>query len=92
VRLRLVVFVAGGTGALGRHLIPALITDGHQVTASTRSAGAITYDRHGHVVNVLALDIADGVVQAVRCVVNPDKLRHLGPVSELARRPRPGKR
>jgi 2-alkyl-3-oxoalkanoate reductase len=32
------VFVAGGTGAIGRHLIPALIADGHQVTASSRSA------------------------------------------------------
>ena len=32
-------FVAGGTGVIGRHLIPALIADGHQVTASTRSAG-----------------------------------------------------
>jgi 2-alkyl-3-oxoalkanoate reductase len=32
------VFVAGGTGAIGRHLIPALIADGHQVTASARSA------------------------------------------------------
>ena len=29
------VFVAGGTGAIGRYLIPALIEDGHQVTAST---------------------------------------------------------
>lgn len=33
------VFVAGGTGAIGRYLIPALIADGHQVTASTRSGG-----------------------------------------------------
>jgi 2-alkyl-3-oxoalkanoate reductase len=33
------VFVAGGTGAVGRHLIPALVADGHQVTASTRSPG-----------------------------------------------------
>jgi nucleoside-diphosphate-sugar epimerase len=33
------VFVAGGTGAIGRALVPALITGGHQVTASTRSAG-----------------------------------------------------
>src|SRR5579859_4090753 len=32
------VFVAGGTGAMGRYLIPALIADGHQVTASTRVA------------------------------------------------------
>ena len=30
------VFVAGGTGAIGRYLISALIEDGHQVTASTR--------------------------------------------------------
>jgi hypothetical protein len=27
------------------------------------------------------------VVQAIRAVVNPDKLRHLGPVSDLARLP-----
>jgi 2-alkyl-3-oxoalkanoate reductase len=33
------VFVAGGTGALGRALVPALITAGHQVTATTRTAG-----------------------------------------------------
>jgi nucleoside-diphosphate-sugar epimerase len=32
------VFVAGGTGAIGRQLIPALIAEGHHVTASTRSA------------------------------------------------------
>lgn len=32
------VFVAGGTGAMGRYLIPALIADGHRVTASTRAA------------------------------------------------------
>jgi hypothetical protein len=51
--------------------------------------GAVTYDRDGHVVNVFALDIADDVVQAIRCVVNPDKLRHLGGVSELARKPPP---
>ena len=35
--------------------------------------------------HVFALDIADGEVQAIRCVVNPDKLRHLGQVSDLAR-------
>lgn len=46
--------------------------------------GAVTYDRDGRVVNVFALDIADGVVQTIHCVVNPDKLHHLGPVSDVA--------
>ena len=35
-------------------------------------------------VNVFELDIAEGTVQAIRSVVNPDKLRHLGPVSDVA--------
>jgi nucleoside-diphosphate-sugar epimerase len=33
------VFVAGATGAVGRPLLPRLVAAGHQVTASTRSAG-----------------------------------------------------
>jgi len=49
--------------------------------------GAVTYDAQGLVVNVFALEIADGVVQAIRSVVNPDKLGHIGPVSDVARLP-----
>jgi RNA polymerase sigma-70 factor (ECF subfamily) len=30
---------------------------------------------------VLTFDVADGCIQAIRSVVNPDKLRHIGPVS-----------
>jgi RNA polymerase sigma-70 factor (ECF subfamily) len=52
--------------------------------------GAVSYDAEGRVVNVFALDIADGLVQAIRSVVNPDKLRHLGPVSDVALRGVPG--
>jgi RNA polymerase sigma-70 factor (TIGR02957 family) len=48
--------------------------------------GAVSYDAQGRVIAVLALDVADGMVQAVRSVVNPDKLGHLGPVSDLALR------
>ncbi len=48
--------------------------------------GGVAYDPEGLVISVLALDVADGMVQAVRSVVNPDKLRHLGPVSDLALR------
>jgi ketosteroid isomerase-like protein len=49
--------------------------------------GAIAYDGGHRVVAVFALDIAGGRVQAIRAIVNPDKLRHLGPVSDLALRP-----
>jgi RNA polymerase sigma-70 factor (ECF subfamily) len=49
--------------------------------------GAVLYDAEGRVVSVVELDVADGVVQAMHSVVNPDKLGHLGPVSDLARLP-----
>jgi NAD(P)-dependent dehydrogenase (short-subunit alcohol dehydrogenase family) len=32
------VFVAGGTGAIGRVLVPMLVAEGHRVVAMTRSA------------------------------------------------------
>jgi nucleoside-diphosphate-sugar epimerase len=35
------VFVAGGTGAIGRRLVPQLVARGHQVTATTTSAGKL---------------------------------------------------
>ncbi|MGH3367137.1 MAG: RNA polymerase sigma-70 factor [Nocardioidaceae bacterium] len=44
--------------------------------------GALTRDPQGRVVNVWALDILDGRVQAIRSVINPDKLRHVGPVAD----------
>lgn len=55
--------------------------------------GALVLDADGQLVNVYVLDIADGVVQTVRSVINPDKLRHLGPVADvraLLRQRRPG--
>ena len=52
--------------------------------------GAVTFDAEDRVVNVFALDIADGLVQTVRSIVNPDKLHHLGPVSDVALRGVPG--
>jgi RNA polymerase sigma factor (sigma-70 family) len=54
--------------------------------------GAVVYDAEDRVISVLGLDVDGGVVQTIRSVVNPDKLGHLGPVSDLARLPdsRPG--
>ena len=46
--------------------------------------GAITLDREGRLINVFALQIADGRVQALSSVVNPDKLGHLGPLADYA--------
>jgi RNA polymerase sigma-70 factor (ECF subfamily) len=47
--------------------------------------GAITSDRDGRLISVMALDIAEGRVQSIRGIVNPDKLRHLGPVADIWR-------
>src|SRR5690606_4160762 len=38
--------------------------------------GALLRAPDGKVVSVFALDIVDGAVQAVRSIINPDKLRH----------------
>jgi RNA polymerase sigma-70 factor (TIGR02957 family) len=89
-----------GRPAAGRQQVQRLLAGifrrGRLLGASLRLAwvngqpGAVTYDAEGRVVNVFALDIADGVVQVIRSVVNPDKLGHLGPVSDVARLPAPG--
>jgi RNA polymerase sigma-70 factor (ECF subfamily) len=45
--------------------------------------GVLAADADGRVIAVMALDVADGLVTAVRSIVNPDKLRHLGPVADV---------
>ena len=45
--------------------------------------GALVLDAEDRLISVIALDIADGQVQGVRSIVNPDKLDHLGPVADL---------
>jgi RNA polymerase sigma-70 factor (TIGR02957 family) len=45
--------------------------------------GALALDGEGRLISVMALDIADGRIQAVSSIVNPDKLRHVGPVGDL---------
>jgi RNA polymerase sigma factor (sigma-70 family) len=74
-------------------LLGGLFRRGRALGASNRLAwvngqpGAVTYDAEERVISVFALDIADGMVQAIRSVVNPDKLGHIGPVSDVARLP-----
>ncbi|MEU7075522.1 RNA polymerase sigma-70 factor [Streptomyces narbonensis] len=44
--------------------------------------GAVFRDREGRILHTMALDVADGRIQAIRSVTNPDKLGHLGPVAD----------
>lgn len=48
--------------------------------------GAKFLDAEGRLISVFTIDVADGAVQAIRSVINPDKLGHLGALSPLARR------
>ena len=46
--------------------------------------GALFLDNEGRLISVVILDIAEGQIQSVSSIVNPDKLQHLGPVADLA--------
>jgi RNA polymerase sigma factor (sigma-70 family) len=71
-------------------LLAGIFRRGRYLDASVRLAwvngqpGAVGYDADGRVVAVFALDVADGLVRTIRAVVNPDKLSHIGPVSDVA--------
>ncbi|HEY8458724.1 MAG TPA: RNA polymerase sigma-70 factor [Actinopolymorphaceae bacterium] len=51
----------------------------HQVNGQP---GAVLRAPDGKLVSVFSLDIADGVVQTIRSVINPDKLQHIGEVAD----------
>jgi RNA polymerase sigma-70 factor (ECF subfamily) len=60
-----------------------------QVAAAIRQTeingqpGAMILDPGGNLINVFVLDIADGQVRTVRSVINPEKLRHIGPLADI---------
>ena len=60
------IFVAGATGALGRHLIPRLVAADHEVTATTRTPGKVAQLREAGAEPVVVdgLD-REGVIAAV---------------------------
>jgi len=47
--------------------------------------GALFLDPEGRPVVVVTLDIADDLVQTVRAISNPEKLRHLGTFADPQR-------
>ena len=70
------VFAAGGTGVIGRSLVPLLVAGGHEVTAMTRSAngGALLRSLGAQPVMADALD-RDSVLEAV-VQTRPDAIIH----------------
>ena len=73
-------------------LLLALFRRGEQLGVQTLPTpingqpGARVLDSDGLLINVISLDIVDGVVQTIRSIVNPDKLAHLGALSPIGRR------
>ena len=54
-----------------------LWVDGLQLAEINGQPGALFFDREGGIVVAVSLEIADGLVQTLRAVTNPDKLSHL---------------
>jgi RNA polymerase sigma-70 factor, ECF subfamily len=65
-----------GWARLGREQLPGL---SHRMATVNGDPGLVFEDGQGRTLWVAALEIADGVVVAVRSVLNPDKLAHLNP-------------
>jgi RNA polymerase sigma-70 factor (TIGR02957 family) len=82
--------VARTLGAWGRQG-QRLVGVGMRRVEVNGQPGAMFLDSEDRLIAVMALDIVDDRVQGVRSIVNPDKLRHIGPVAdarELLRRSR----
>jgi RNA polymerase sigma-70 factor (ECF subfamily) len=75
-----------------QRLLAAFLDEGRRIRASSRPASVngqpalLNFDANGRLINVFVLDIAGGAIQAIRSIINPDKLGHLGyPLSPVAR-------
>ena len=70
------VFVAGATGAIGQHLIPALVAAGHEVTGTTRSAEKADGLRGLGAEPVIVDGLDSGAVLAAVAGAEPDVIVH----------------
>jgi RNA polymerase sigma-70 factor (ECF subfamily) len=77
-RARVARLLIGGLRALARR--GGLTTRREEVNGQP---GALFFDREGRLISLAILDIAEGQIQGVSAIVNPDKLRHLGPAGDL---------
>ena len=63
-----------------------------QVTEVNGQPGAMAIDAQGRLVGVMGLDIADGQIQTIHSIANPDKLRHSDRFDDLGALLRAGRR
>ena len=70
------VFVAGATGALGRHLVPGLVAAGHQVTGTTRTPGKVARLRAAGAEPVVVDGLDREAVTAAVRAVEPEVIVH----------------
>ena len=75
------IFVTGGTGFIGRSLIPQLVARGHDVTALTRagSAGRLPAGCRKAIGDVLATDTYEAAVRGADCLVHLTGVTHPNP-------------
>jgi len=70
------VFVTGATGALGRHLVPALVAEGHEVTATTRTPAKAAGLRAAGAAPVILDGLNRDAVVAEVLAASPDVIVH----------------
>src|SRR6266404_5410156 len=70
------IFLAGGTGAIGKRLIPVLIKAGHQVVASTRSRDKSESLRAAGAQPVVADGLDRAAVKEAVTAVRPEIIVH----------------
>jgi RNA polymerase sigma-70 factor (TIGR02957 family) len=81
-----------GQARVGRLLaafVPEYVAIGGRIepTEINGQPGTLNFDGEGKLINVFVFDIADDRIQAIRSIINPEKLGHLGyPLSDIARR------
>lgn len=63
-----------------------------RITEVNGQPGAMVLDAEDRLVGIIGLGIADGRIQTIHSIVNPDKLHHLGQVSDLGTRLRASRR
>src|SRR5882724_10521279 len=70
------IFVAGATGAVGRALIPILVSAGHSVAGSTRTAAKAEVIKRMGADPVIADGLNQASIQAAVASTRPDVIMH----------------